>query len=316
LILIPSMKPLITHGRIFYLVPMIIDSHVHIWLRPMLPDSILRSYLEPLLALEGIYDLSDDRVNDWPMSQVRPEELVEHMPMAKIDRSVLLPLDFGMVEAAKTGVEEYNDWVFEQAAIYPDRLIPFVGVDPQRKEAISLVNKYVKKYDAKGVKVYPATGWYPEEERIRPFWDLVDDLGLAVVTHAGAAWGPLEEKYNRPILFRKVLDEHPRMKLVVAHLGGKFRDEMFQLLDVCPNAYTDCSALQGWLPSNPEVATERLKEVAKRIPDRAFFGSDWPIFDLAYSHASWTEFVRGTDWAGDDVKAKLMGDNFLRMMSK
>jgi uncharacterized protein len=295
---------------------MIIDAHVHVWLRSMLPDSVLRSYLEPLLALDGLYNLNEDRLNDWPMSQARPEELVDHMPLAGIDKSVLLPLDFGMVEAAKVGVEEYNDWVFEQAAIYPDKLIPFVGVDPQRQEAIRLVQKYVKKFDARGVKVYPATGWYPEEERLRPFWDLMDEYGLAVVTHAGASWGPLQEKFNHPMLFRKVVEQHPRMKLVVAHLGGMFRDEMYQLLQECPNAYTDCSALQGWLPGNPEVAIERLQEVARRIPDRTFFGSDWPIFDLAYSHTNWVRFMRETPWADDEMKAKLMGLNFQRMMSR
>ena len=295
---------------------MIIDAHVHVWRRPMLPDSILRAYLEPLLALDGILDLNDDRTNDWPMSQARPEDLMEHMPLAKIDKSVLLPLDWGMIEAPKIGVEEYNDWVFDTASAFPDKLIPFVGVDPQRKDAIRLVQKYVKKFDARGVKVYPATGWYPQEERIRPFWNMADELGLVVVTHAGASWGPLDEKYNHPILFKKVLDDHSHMKLVVAHLGGMFRDEMYELLAACPNAYTDCSALQGWLPSNPEVATERLREAAQRIPDRTMFGSDWPIFDLAYSHANWTSFLLEMPWADDDVKEKVLGGNFLRMMSR
>ncbi|OPY31343.1 MAG: Amidohydrolase [Methanomassiliicoccales archaeon PtaU1.Bin124] len=282
----------------------------------MLPDSILRSYLEPLLALGDIIDLNLDKEMDWPMSQAGPEDLVEQMATAGIDRSVLLPLDWGMVEEPKIGVEAYNDWVFESSSVYPDKLIPFIGVDPQRKDACRLLVKYIKKFDARGVKVYPATGWYPEEERLRPFWDLVDDHGLIVVTHAGASWGPLDEKYNHPLMFQKVLEDHPRMRLVVAHLGGMFRDEMYHLLEACPNAYADCSALQGWLPSNPEVALERLREAGKRIPDRVLFGSDWPIFDLAYCHAYWRGFVSDEPWASDEVKAKLLGENFLRLMSE
>lgn len=293
---------------------MIIDTHVHIWKREMLPDSLLRAYLEPLLALDGIFDLSDDRLNDWPMSQVRAEDLVEHMIISGIDRSVLLPLDFGMVEKVQVGVEDYNDWVFEMGEKFPDKLIPFMGIDPQRKEALSLMEKYIKKYDARGIKIYPATGFYPNEDRITSFWDSVDDHGLVALTHAGAAWGPLEEKFNRPALFSEVLDKHENMRLVVAHMGGKFREEMYQLVQDYPNAYTDISALQGWLPSNPEVAISRLREAAERIPNKVLFGSDWPLFDLAFSHANWVRFVKEQPWGDESMKERLLSGNFQRLM--
>jgi predicted TIM-barrel fold metal-dependent hydrolase len=293
---------------------LIIDTHVHIWKRAMIPDSLMRSYLEPLLALDGIFDLSDDRINDWPMSQVKAEDLVEHMVISGIDRSVLLPLDFGLVEKTEAGVEEYNDWVFEMAQKFPSELIPFMGIDPQRKEALSLMEKYIKKFDAKGIKIYPATGFYPNEDRIRTFWDSVDDHGLVALTHAGAAWGPLEEKYNRPAMFSDVLDKHENMRLVIAHMGGKFREEMYQLVHDYPNAYTDISALQGWLPSNPDMVISRLKEAAERIPDRVLFGSDWPLFDLVFSHASWVRFVKEQPWGDESMKERLLGGNFQRLM--
>ncbi len=293
---------------------MIVDMHVHIWKRSMIPDSLLRAYLEPLLALDGIFDLSNDRQNDWPMSQVRAEDLVEHMAISGIDQSVLLPLDFGLVDPPQTGVVEYNDWVFEMAQLFPDKLIPFMGIDPQRKEALDLMVKYIKRFDARGIKIYPATGFYPNEERLNSFWDAVDEHGLVVLTHAGAAWGPLEEKYNRPSLFSDVLDKHQNMRLVVAHMGGKFRDEMYQLLAEHDNAYTDISALQGWLPSNPEVAISRLQEASRRIPERVLFGSDWPLFDLAFSHANWVRFVKEQPWGDESMKERLFGGNFVRLM--
>lgn len=294
---------------------LVIDSHIHIWRRTMYPDSILRWYLEPLLALGDIYDLSEDKLLDWPMSQVGVEDIVPHMKLAKVDRAVILPLDFGMVEAPKVGVEGLNDYVFEEATRYPEELIPFMGIDPQRgSEALRLVNKYVKQYDARGIKVYPSTGWYPAEDRLTAFWDLVDDLGLIVVTHAGASWGSMDEKYNHPELFAPVLEKYQHLKLVIAHLGGKFRDELFPLLARFDNAYADISALQGWLPSNPEVAISRLQEVASRIPDRAFFGSDWPLFDLAYSYVNWVEFVKERPWGTEEQKERLLGGNFQKLL--
>jgi predicted TIM-barrel fold metal-dependent hydrolase len=249
------------------------------------------------------------------MSQVTDTSLLEEMALAKIDRSIVLPLDFGVAEQAQVGPEEYNDWVFERCALAPEKLIPFVGVDPQRGEmAAKLINKYVKKYDAKGVKIYPGTGFYADEERLLPFWKLVDDLGLIVTTHAGAAWGPLGDDFSRPMRFDAVLAKHENMRLVVAHMGGKFRPEMYELLAKHENAYTDISALQGWLPSNPEVAEGRLAEAVKVIEDRLLFGSDWPLFDMAYPHGSWVRFVKETPWGTEAQKEKLLHLNAERLL--
>jgi len=297
---------------------MIIDAHVHIWKRAMYPDIIMDSYLEPLVLLDALYfkgGAPDDK--DWLTSETDDKELIQNMEVAKIDRSVILPLDFGLVGPTKKTVEEFNDWVFESCAPYPDKFMPFAGVDPQRGElALRLVEKYVKKYDTRGVKVYPPTGYFPNEPRIAPFWKLVDEYGLVVVTHSGAVWGPLDENFSRPAYYKEVLDKHHDMKLVIAHLGGKFRDEMYPLVETYDNAYTDSSALQGWLPSTPEGAVARLKEVAERIPEKVFFGTDWPLFELAYSQPYWIEFVRTQPWGSEETKERLFSGNFLRMLSK
>ena len=297
---------------------MIIDTHVHIWKRTMYPDVIMDAYLEPLVLLDSLYfqkGAPEDK--DWLTSETDEGELIQDMQVAKIDKSVILPLDFGMVGPTKQGVEEFNDWVFEACSRYPDKFIPFIGVDPSRGEtALRLVNKYVKRFDARGVKVYPPTGWRPDEERIAPFWKLLDDLEMVVVAHSGAVWGPLNEEISRPSYYASVLEKRQSMKLVIAHLGGKYRDEMYGLLGRFANAYTDCSALQGWLPSQPEMVMARLEEVSKRIPDRVFFGTDWPLFELAYSQPYFVELIQKGTWGSEEMKERLFSGNFLRMMRR
>ena len=297
---------------------MIIDSHVHIWQRDMYPDVIMDAYLEPLLLLDALYfKQGPPDEKDWLKSETGATELVGDMQVAKIDKSVILPLDFGLVGPTKKGVEEFNDWVFESCSPYPDKLIPFVGVDPQRgRLALSIVEKHAKRHDARGVKVYPPTGWRPNEERIRPFWKLVDDLGLMVVSHSGAVWGPLDEEASRPSYYADVLEKHHNLKLVIAHMGGKFREELPPLVHKFENVYTDCSALQGWLPSNPEMVMSRLKEITELLPDRVFFGTDWPLFELAYSNPYFVELVRDGKWGSEEQKERLFGGNFLRALKK
>jgi uncharacterized protein len=297
---------------------MIIDTHVHIWKRTMYPDVIMDSYLEPLVLLDALYFKGGPQDGkDWLTSETDEKELVEDMEVAKIDKSVILPLDFGMVGPTKRSVEEFNDWVFESCSVYPERFLPFIGVDPQRGEtAIRLVEKYVKRFDAKGIKVYPPTGWRPDEERMKPFWKALDDHAMVVVSHSGAVWGPLNEELSRPSYYSKVLEKYERLKLVIAHLGGKYMEEMFPLLAKHENAYTDCSALQGWLPSNPAMVVSRLKEAAGRIPDRIFFGTDWPLFELAYSQPYFIDLIRTQPWGSEEMKERLFSGNFQRMMMK
>ena len=295
---------------------MIIDGHTHVWKRKMLPGSLLRAYLEPLLALDGIaFDMKLDREQDWPMSQVDTEWLLISMKDAGVDRSVVLPLDFGMVESPEVGIEAYNDWVFESCRSLEGRLVPFIGIDPLRgKQAEELVRKYVKHCDAKGVKVYPPTGYFPYEQRVDYFWKLMEEHGLIVVTHAGASWGPLDENYSHPKHFAPILEKHPEMRLVVAHLGGKFRAETYELAKRFPNVYADCSALQGWLPSDPEVCKSRLKEAVANMPGRVIFGSDWPLFDMAYPYSFWVRFVKEEGWASDGVKEQLLGGTMGKLL--
>lgn len=295
---------------------MIIDGHVHIWQRQMLPSSLLRAYLEPLLALDGIVmDMTIDREEDWPMSEVSASTLLDCMRDAGVDKAVILPLDFGMLGETKVGIEEYNDWVFENCRNSDSHLIPFIGIDPSRgKRAEELLEKYAKTCDARGVKVYPATGYSPNEERIEPFWRMVEDYGLIVVTHGGATWGPLDETYTHPILFKEVLEKHPELKLVIAHIGGKFRSETYELAAKFPNVYADCAALQGWLPGEAETCRSRLKEAVTKMPGRIIFGSDWPLFDMSYPYTYWARFVREEEWASAETKQEVLGGTMSKLL--
>jgi len=294
---------------------MIIDSHVHLWLRDHLPGAMVRAYMEPLQALKDVMNWEVDVDVVWPEYGVTVPLLLEMLDAGPVDKAVVLPIDFNLVEQAAVDAMEYNEWVFESCSPYPDRTIPFIGVDPRRGEAaLKMLEHFTSRYDAKGVKLYPPTGWYPNDEKIRTFYDRADDLGLAIIAHAGAAWTSLEEKYSEPKYWDEVLDRYPDTNIIIAHLGGKFRSQAFELCQKYSNCYTDCSALQGWLPSDPATAISRLKEVAEKIPDKVSFGTDFPLFDLSYTSTMWLNFIKEQPWADEDTKAKLLGGNISKAL--
>lgn len=102
--------------------------------------------------------------------------------------------------------------------------------------------------------------------------------------------------------------------MIIAHLGGRFRQETYELCAEHPQCFTDISALQGWLSSDPDTCMSRLREVADNVPDQASFGTDFPLFDLSYASSMWLNFVKERPWANDEVKAKVLGGNMRKIL--
>jgi len=295
-----------------------IDAHVHLWHRKMLPDLAIKNYMEPLLEyadlFDGFMDFQLDAENPFWDYSAPLEDLIESMNVSNIDRSIVLATDFELINEGRMSNEEYIDWLYGMCSS-DERLEPFIGVDPNRgASGLRMIERLAKKYEPRGIKMYPATGFFPDDEKYSEYWKLIDDLGLVVVTHAGMALPPLDEKYCHPVNLIKVAEEHPDMKMIIAHLGGKFHNELFEVMDRCDNVYTDCSALQGWLPSEPDVVISRLRETAGRYPKRVIFGTDFPLYDTHYSTMQFIRLITDSDWGTQTMKDDLLGNNMARVL--
>lgn len=75
----------------------------------MLPDVMLEKYQEPLVLLGQMLfgGKPGDRGRLTP--ETDPGEPVRTTDLAKIDRSVILPLDFGPVGPVGDSIERHND---------------------------------------------------------------------------------------------------------------------------------------------------------------------------------------------------------------
>ncbi len=296
-----------------------IDAHVHMWERRSLPDMAVINYLEPVKKLQeyGLDEAFDFKLDDpefpFPDYDEKTEMYIEVLDANRIDYMVILPIDFWMVNEHRMTNDEYMEWTMGRCAL-DDRFLPFISVDPQRPDAIDMLNRYFRKYTPKGIKVYPATGWYPDDPKYDEFWRTIDDMGLVVTTHTGMALPPLDEKYCHPKNLTKVVDRYPDMKLIVAHLGGKFHDELFPLMEGRDNVYSDCSALQGWWGEDRSMIGKRLHECMTRFPDRIVYGSDIPIYEFAVSSYQFIRTIEEGDWGTDKMKADLLGNNMARIL--
>jgi predicted TIM-barrel fold metal-dependent hydrolase len=68
---------------------------------------------------------------------------------------------------------------------WKDKIYPFVFADPNRNEIAGIVKKYIEDNEApfSGIKIYPALGHYPFDERMKEVYLYALQKNLPVVTH-------------------------------------------------------------------------------------------------------------------------------------
>lgn len=266
---------------------MIIDVHCHIWEKNMAAGDMgemLRSinahygYRDP----ENIFDGSSERI-------------LADMDEAGIDKSVLLALDVEFTYRAEMAFTAYNDYVGGLIRKHPDRIIGFAGIDPRRgKAAISELERCVEGMNFRGVKLWPLTGFYPDDEAFYPFYQRAEQLGAVILCHTGSGPPPTYLKFNRPVYLDKVAVDFPGIRIILAHVGHPWVEEALDVAYKNPNVYVDISAWQMAFSKVPLALSQCLAmaKVAHGDVGKILFGSDWPLFTEVMSQKEWVETIR------------------------
>ncbi|MGW4791409.1 amidohydrolase family protein [Nonomuraea sp. NPDC004297] len=145
---------------------------------------------------------------------------------------------------------------------------------------------YVREAVEAGARVFKAhvqVGAYdPADERLQRAWGVLAEAGVPVVIHCGS--GPARGKHTGPEPIARVLARHPRLRLIIAHLGMPEYEDFLdlaerhdQVLLDTTMAFTDFT--EGYLPF-PRRALPRLAALG----DRVLLGSDFPNLPYPYVH--------------------------------
>jgi predicted TIM-barrel fold metal-dependent hydrolase len=192
-----------------------------------------------------------------------------------------------------SGICAYNRWGCELAARDP-RFRVFVGVDPQFLSADELVAEIRAgaAAGASGVKlVPPAMSLYPDDPLLEPVHATCVELGLPILSQSGAGGsappGP-RGHFGHPAGWKAVLDRHPGLSVVLAHLGRGYDDELVDLVRRHETVMADTSLRLGSpRDDNPWGTVDVLRTTAliRRLgAERVLFGSNYPITDpVAYA---------------------------------
>src|ERR1051326_280011 len=140
---------------------------------------------------EGSADYFAQKV--WPeVWDPTGAKLVGAMDDAGVHACVVMPMDFGVaLGEARLSIEEKNRRCTALASRYPGRVHSFVGVDPRRPGAIGLVRKAVTEWGARGIKLYPPTGFCADAPEYYPLYEEALNLGVPIALQTRLAPGPL-----------------------------------------------------------------------------------------------------------------------------
>lgn len=143
-----------------------------------------------------------------------------------------------------------NAEVAAAVAAHPDRLIGCFHANPLEPDAVKTVTEYAAK-GFKAVKLFPGEGWYADDPRFYPFFDAVQDHGLAAIVgcgiadfglaHEGGVRRALNAAYAYPMRLDAPSRLFPRIRFVILRMGFPFLFEAWSVHHANKNVYLDLS---------------------------------------------------------------------------
>ncbi len=210
--------------------------------------------------------------------QGTPDELARLLPEMGFDRAVVLAPG-ERSESAYSAEGDPNEWLERAIAecSAPDRLIPFMRLNPGRPdESVPEMEKWAE-HGFAGVKIHPESQQVDmRDECVLHFFTAAAELGLPVVTHTGMLHGRWPLARHEPRVFERFLFDLPDLTLLMAHLGGfAFFRDVVALLQSYPNLYGD---ITGTLtPSTWYMPPDELYVLHHLgLSGRLVYGCDWP----------------------------------------
>ncbi len=264
---------------------MIIDFHTHCF-----PDA---------LAPKALASLSE-KAGSAPVTEATVASNIKKMEECGIGLSVVCSIATNARQLAKVNsfAIDIND--------FSTRLTALGSAHPDSEILEDELQRLID-HDIYGVKIHPEYGPYyidsPEWERV---FALCEEMGLFVVTHAGFDFISPDRIAATPERLGRVLDRHPDLTLIAAHLGGnRMWSEVETRLCGRENLYFD-TALLALEKADP---AEVLSIVRRHGADKILFGSDMPWSDPAAELA----FLRSLGLTDGEEKA-ILEENALTLL--
>ena len=262
---------------------MLIDFHTHAF-----PEAI---------APRAMQNLSYAAGGLKPQTEGTAASLKQRMQCDGVDMAVVLSIATN--PAQQTKVNDFAISLNEDPALFA-----FGSVHPEAPNALEELER-IHAAGLKGVKFHPEyQSFYADDEKMKPIYRKISQLGLITLFHAGQDIGFLPPYHAMPEHLLGALKwlEAP---VVAAHWGGMGCTQA--VLDrLCgENLYFDLSFGYGVIP---KMQAQLI--VDKHTPDRLLFGSDLP-----WHRPQWEKRLLDTLELSDSDREKICSGNARRLLN-
>lgn len=228
---------------------MLIDFHTHCF-----PDKIAKKALDKLSYISG----GMERYTDGTINGLK-----KSMQDENVDAAVVLSIATN--EHQMESVNNYAAAVNNNSDIFS-----FGSVYPDAKNALDELER-IKSLGLKGVKLHPEyQGFYVDDEKMKPIYKKISQLGLILVFHAGYDYGYPLPFHGMPENFKNAL-KWIDTPTVAAHWGGIDCGAKVLELLCGTDLYFDTSFGYGQMPRM--IA---MQIIEKHGVDKMLFATDSP----------------------------------------
>jgi len=257
--------------------PGLFDVHTH-----FLPPGIQK-------AVWHVFDTAGPKIGrEWPIRyRSSLEDRVELLRAMGVRRFSTLPY------AHKPGVASYlNDWSRTFAADVPEVLwsgtfFPEDGV-----------TAYVEELVGAGIEVFKlhlqVGEFHLDDPLLDGVWELLADTDVPIVVHAGS--GPVSNDFTGPASMQRLLERHPRLPIIVAHLGAPEVVRFLAMAEEYERVRLDTTMMftDFFGVPFPDRLLPRLLGVQHKI----LLGTDFPTIPYPYVHQleGLARLGLGEDW--------------------
>ncbi len=260
-------------------VPGLFDVHVH-----LLPPPVMRK-------VRRQFDTAGPLIGRaWPLAYRGDEDdLVARLRALGVRRFTALPY------AHRPGIASYlNAWAAELADAVPEclRSATFYPEDD--------VTAYVTELVANGTEVFKVHVQVGDFDLVDPLldetWSLLADAGTPVVIHASS--GPVATPRTGPAPMRALMERHPRLTAVVAHLGAPEYADFLEIAESYDRVHLDTTMAFTDFFEDMAAFPPNLLPRLLALGDKVLLGSDFPNIPHPYAHQleALERLGLGEDW--------------------
>ncbi len=228
---------------------MLIDFHTHSF-----PEKIAKTAIEKLSYVSGGLEPHTDGTYNG---------LKDLMQKSNVDKSVVLSI-------ATNAKQQKNVNDFASSINNEEDTFAFGSVFPFSEDALEELER-IKSMGLKGVKLHPDyQGFEVDDERLKPIYKKISQLGLITVFHAGFDYGFKPPYGGTPDKMVRALSWFSS-PVIAAHWGGVNCNEDVLKYLCGADVYFDTSFGYSMMP---KYYAEKILE--KHTADKILFGTDTP----------------------------------------